>query len=875
MSQLGLNWKNQTAAQLNVSIDDLWDWSVYAGAIYDNETFISKNFVQISFNVSKAIVASKLEIFDKQSDNFKSTFTLQPSFDKLFLERNNKGNFDINRIEIMLEHYNEISGQVYETKTNSFTLACPSEINYSLNRSLFSNVSHGLILTQATNSVVYSKPCSSPRFYMFDYVFLALNDYGKTVRGSPNLPSSIQSQFNQLLDNSGTWVTGVALSEHSLQGTYKSSTILIVNCIRVKLEVRSIVDPGENPLVPLLAKEWPPIMADNTALIIPKQNKLFKEDTPELHTAPVIETLSFRMFDEQYLGDHDPLVSSLVQQSSTTLNLPTTCFRQPQLERGDYYDNDYLIFRCNVSSVCDDGVVDISAANATFWRLLDSNQLIFQNEVGVPRLAKRIPDIELRIHFIVISESKPTKENVEPLVRRQFPDLPEFHLEDNDIVEIYDDTANVAINARRIKIRTSMYFNLLDSSWIFSFIKKFENWPEKLLDMADGTTITIPDQYIGPFGAFPAGLHFHLYYSVTPSFAIRPVVNRPRERVRFNLKSSFERSKDDDLLTTLVTNKAASVDKIFSSLFKAGLYDLKKIDNTKYMLQIDWYNLSIRTEPGSGINGFSSIPNMTDFATTLVLQYLQYYNISDKGLLTGSTVSGVDYAGFYNGKLATATMTDVIQVSFAVATVTGLQEVNRPTHGGITLTYKNETLFAPLQFVNGSAVYPAQIRTIEILIACPINMLPWNNLTVFVANFRKQLTEWTKIPSYFFMNHDIGPWTISDRSTQFRLNVTDQVMNRSIALDALYGNFTTKLANNKITIKDEYNYPIHILPLKKHNFIIVGPYDETYLKTVPGIAATVILVLTVAYVDISFRIKSWFKKRAANRIAVSVQPQAE
>ena len=385
------------------------------------------------------------------------------------------------------------------------------------------------------------------------------------------------------------------------------------------------------------------------------------------------------------------------------------------------------------------------------------------------------------------------------------------------------------------------------------------------LDLADGTTMTIPEHYIDT-AHFGQCTHNYL---VSPRFSIQPTINRPRERVRFYLASTFERSRGDDLLPALVPLITAVSN--FSIIFSATDEDAS--NTTSCALQIDWCYLSVLVDPSSAFR--SGIQNGSQFASAVAQQYLQYYNISEKGLLPGSKVSSVDYAGYYNGNWAAAMMTGVIQVSFAVATVTGLQEVNRPTHGGITLTYNNETLFAPLQFVNGSAVYPAQIRTIEILIACPINILPWNNLTVFVGNFRKQVIEWTKIPTKFFMGNEIGPWIINDESTQFRLNVTDQVLNHTINLNVLYGNFTKKLATNKMTIKDEYNYPIHILPLKKHNFIIVGPYDEMYLKTVPGIAATVILVLTVAYMDISFRIKSWFKKRAANKIAVSAQPQAE
>lgn len=100
-----------------------------------------------------------------------------------------------------------------------------------------------------------------------------------------------------------------------------------------------------------------------------------------------------------------------------------------------------------------------------------------------------------------------------------------------------------------------------------------------------------------------------------------------------------------------------------------------------------------------------------------------------------------------------------------MATVTGLQEVDRPTHRGLAFAYNNETLFAPLQYANGSAVYPAQVRTLEILIACQFTTLVGDNETAFVHDFKKQVVSWTKIPSDYLMEHAIAPY--KQRSTQF------------------------------------------------------------------------------------------------------------
>ena len=833
------------------------DWSVVCGVFYNNETFASQHFVQVSFNVNSALATSKQEYFsnlktslEKGNVKFKQTIAPKQDF---------KGQVSVTRIvPIVTEraYYDLISDQVYKTNTTRYTLACPSEISYSLDQSLLTKVTDSI---QMTNSKVYSEPRPSPSLYIFNLTFLAINDYDKTVQGSSYPNTLIQRRLNRFLDKA--YVSKVTLSKVTLEGTYSSTKIPIVKCIHVELEIRSIAGSDENPLEPLLGKEWPSIVADNTTLIIPEQIYNLSGGSPQLRVPPVMQELSFQLIDnKEYLAGDDRLASSFVQQLSTILSLPRTCFRQPRLQRGDY-----LTFSCNITSVCQDGVVEIGNANATFWHLLNADQLIIRHGDQGGLLAGLVPSCQITLVLYILAKSAPTNKNVGLLLEKRFPDIVVLNIQ-NYFVQLSDFIIlNVTMNAWRTNIATTMPCSYREKIIGTMRTDKWTvgtKWTDMSFELADGTTMTIPDQY---YVRGDTGCRIYTYGPNT----ISPVVNRPRERVRFNLTSDFQISETDKFLVALIDKRFATADSNFSSFFNNSGQG-KGSPPSKYALQIDWYNLFILTDPRSALKGSSGIRNISDFTSAIIRQYTQYYNISEKAFLPGSKVSGINYLGIYNGELIPAMLTDVIQVSFAVANVTGIQEFDRPLHGDTIFRYNNETLYAPLQFANGSVVYLPHIRTIEILIACPLTNLPRNNITLFVDEFKKQLTKWTNIPPDFFMDHEIGPWTINTRSTQFRLNATNQFRNQTIDLDSLYGNFTVQLNTNKMAVLDEY-----ILPLKNHTFIIIGRYDETYLKTVPGIAATVILVLTVCYMDIKFRIKSWIKKRAAKRNAVSPQSQAE
>ena len=572
-----------------------------------------------------------------------------------------------------------------------------------------------------------------------------------------------------------------------------------------------------------------------------------------------METLSFQLIGmEKCLAVYDTLRSIFIQQLSEILNLNKDCFRNPVLESGDY-----LIFHCNISSVCETDVVDIGAANVTFWRLLKENNLIFEIRQGEKHLAQSLTDNVVAVHLFIFIEKKPTMEYIQQLLKSRFPDL--------SIRDIAQPSWATALNNDAF-VGKGLWNILLTGIFSCAQLKKMRQVPKTQPDSVYWMTTLLTGQNI-PCSLDPEySADDHIVYPPIP-----PSVNKPKERVVFNLTGQFNDDEtidnEDKLLAFL--QKSSNIDSDFGNLILTQEVTICAKISSKNSLQIDWYNLKMLTDRGGVLKRFSGSQDRIDFVSALVGQYLEYYNISQKALLPGTNVTGVSYAGIYNGEWTEAMLTDVIQLSFAVATITGLEEVNRVTHGGIPFDYKYETLFAPLQFTNGSVINSTKIRTIEILIACPLTNLPKNNVTLFVDEFKKQLTKWTNIPPDFFMDHEIGPWTINTRSTQFRLNATNQFRNQTIDLDSLYGNFTVQLNTNKMAVMDEYNYPIHILPLKDNTFIIIGRYDETLLKAVPGIAATVILVLTVCYMDIKFRIKAWIKKRAAKNNAVSPQSQAE
>ena len=86
----------------------------------------------------------------------------------------------------------------------------------------------------------------------------------------------------------------------------------------------------------------------------------------------------------------------------------------------------------------------------------------------------------------------------------------------------------------------------------------------------------------------------------------------------------------------------------FSNIFPTDVI-VKESFSIDYLVQIEWYNLTIVTDPGKLLNGFSGIKDRSHFTCEIMQQYRKYYNIRYIKMMQGSNVSGVPYAGFYNG----------------------------------------------------------------------------------------------------------------------------------------------------------------------------------------------------------------------------------
>lgn len=868
--------KAQMAGLLAISAGDLNDSVVESGALYNKESFISKNFAQLTFNLSQPLIKSRQEkISDLKSRLHRGDVQITDSDGTRFSipKQDLLGAIDDRNYMVQFEYGTArfyAGDQLYETSASSLTLVCPSsQVSYSSDPKFVTDYSVAPNRSVSAK-IVYSKPCPAPIFYSFAFALVALNDFDSVTQGNPaGASDAIQKRFNEIL-NRGAYATRTTLTPLTLNGTYQASNFVMLKAVQVKFDMRCVVEPNVSPLAPLLSKlPWPLISVGSTTLFIPAQ-KYDQSGVVTLAKPLISEQLSFQMvaYAQVPLGGSKALTEGVTGQLSAILHLPLSCFRKPLIRRD--FNTEFLI---NITSVCTgDGLFEISQANATFWRLLLANELTLRAPDGRDYLAQPLSKRRIVTSFFVLSWANLKQVGFSNLLQH----LPVRNVFHHRKCEFYHVGTDVAMPVWIID--AAVYVSSCAELEAIGRLQK-----ETLGFVQGGKKIQLLDQeldmgYLRRCSEFDQSTI--LYFNIRAS--IEPILNRPGERVVFALRCQFDEGQSAGLFDNL--QKVVQIDSDLGALFANNrLEDRSTIAlgncTTKFLLQIDWYALTLfNVVPGpyqAAAGGFSGVANATEFASTIITQYLQYYDIAPNRLLPGTNVSRVSEAGFYNGQWSRALLTDVIQISFAVATITGLQGADRPTHGATTFTYNNQQFFAPLQLANGSGVHPRRVRTIEILIACPLSQLPFNNISKFVDDFKEKLTQWTSIQPDFFTGHEIGPWTVQIRSTGFRINVTDQFMGRTIDLDAIYGDFTKTLATNKMAIKDEYSYPIHILPLKPNNFIIVNRYDETYLKMVPGICASVVLVLTVAYIDLKIRIGSWLKKRAASRIAVSSPSQAE
>lgn len=845
----------------NVTIGDLNDSSIQVGAFYDPETFVSQHFIQLSLNLTQnALSTLKGKLKKTQLRDLDDSTLNIPAQD--FKGQVLEPKLDILEKEYVVEFYNSNTSQVFQVKSYRLTLVCPSEMEYSLDnvKALINNETGSNSIANHSFSMsgvkIFSQPCTATKIYIFQLPLIALNDYDQTVpNDEAGFTSAIRDRFNQLINNDSMYVYSVQVNYFPLNGTYDMTNVTIRDCVEIVLNVRSIVNTFDNPLAPLLAKmPLPPSALNN--LIIPTQT--YDGFRTKFMVDIVQETFSFHLaglgLGAMVIGNYGDALN-LTAQLSNILRLPFSCFQDSLFVR----DKECTQFHINVTSVCGDRMVDIVEANSTFLRLLNGGNLILKGVNGEKYLAQPLAERKILIEFIILTDLKTNENDLESFLTLHVPKL---MISDESYTQLYrgelvNGVTNIATRILRVVFLAEMNC---------SYAAKIKVLDSTTLGIVNGSQMAIPKQTIdaGILRKCPFSSNIKLQYSVSPTVAIQPVLGKLKERARFNLSTKFDYTTKDDVLATLQNQTYNN----FSGILNNSVTDIEDGEETQYQLQIDWYNLSVLVEPASALRGFSGVTSKSDFLTVAMQKYLDWHKIPQNQILPGTNASGVAYAGMYNGKMNTNMLTDVIQVSFAVANIVTLGAQNRDTHGGYTFEYNNETLLVPLQYANGSAVKATHIRTIEILIAYDFKMLVANNERGFVEMFKRQVSTWTNISSEFFMNYTMGPF--GEKDTAFRLNATAQYRNKTIDLEALYSNFTIKLDTNKMAIKDDTGYPIHILPLKVNNFIIIRYYDETKLKSVPAIAATVILIVTVAYIDIiEFRIKRWYKKREAKRNAIT------
>ena len=431
LAKLNSALKSQLANLLNLSTEELLDWRLDFGAFYNNKTFFSQQFVQISFNLSSASIAckqqylsgiknssgdGKLQLFD--SNGLQLNVPVQDLRGGIQCTKSEgpkdlTGPCDcIEAKSATIAHYSVATDQVCEFTGSYHSIVCSSQVQYCLDQvipffSIYLNRSYEILVT---NRTINREPCFSPTLAVYLFPILALNDFETMKITVP--PKAIADQINKFLNNTDVFIVDALIFDKlPITATYKKSTIPIIDGTLIKLQVQSVVrSVGDSPIEPqLVIKGWPPFAINNTKVIIPEQ-----DCKQTLITAIVVETFSFRLSITN--KRNSPVVPgqlSFIEQLSHVLDVPATCFQVPQYKIIHKNHNvgqkfrslmDYYL-QVNISSMCGHDIIDIGRANATFWQLLNAGQLTLKGVNGQYYLALSIRKVDhVTIQFFIITK---------------------------------------------------------------------------------------------------------------------------------------------------------------------------------------------------------------------------------------------------------------------------------------------------------------------------------------------------------------------------------------------------------------------------------------------------------------------------------------
>ena len=861
------NLANQVAAALNISASNIEAPSVVAGDLYDDQTKLSANIIQLSFNLLQEdqlgplrdlVISGALKLDCQPAGS--STGCEIPNNQDL------EGNisYDVTGTPEFLTQAND------SVNALRFNMACSANVSAEqLSNAFYQQL-------QVNPNIFYSKfnaamvadrdaPCADNNaIYLYVFKLTIGLDYNQTITDEFHL--KMGQHLIDILNIPRENLVSTSLDSIDLNGTYNGRPIRIFpqaiqftfNLLEMPASVQSVQIPLAKIVKLYQLGNWSlQVGVGGDALNVPSQNC-----QGILNLPLVIQTLMVAFIgDYQTIvgrGSVDKFASLVKQQISGKINLP-----------GEYFNNNYqletdgsgtTVFCMNVSSFSNDSVVDINAANATFYQLLNAGKLNLVNAYNQLLNTSSVDDVVMKTALDLILVG-----TVESGTRADLSCKLVHQLSDSLNVTVASFTdANVSAG-ELLDAATNISASVIKFS--FNLLSPYSNW-KSTIDQLNSSlaNLTLTDLNNN---LLQVPVRQDLKGNIFHPVPIRPSVDRLK-RSNFNISCQLGHfgNYDTNHLVNLLDDQLAKdpdpgnliINSTNLTLFDSGAC----VDASSRFVSLEPVKLTV-------LNDFDQVvaSDAGQLVGFMKDQLPNLLNVSRDHIL-GANASKVDLPGFLNDTPSVSLLQQKLQLSFVKLSMDyddGVILFRRP----LRLPFNGQQLNIPAQFKNGSTMLALENRTVAMLIMYRYDwLLNGNSEQYFLADFENQLSQ-SKLLNmgvHLYQNRDLIP---NNSTTRYYLNVSSYCNESVINIQDLTSQFMVKLATNNLAVKNQNNYPIHILPIgNKMKFIIIPDYDETWMKMWTPVVATIIVILAVISSEIKIRIKAWRKRQWNAAISPSV-----
>ena len=451
----------QTALALNFSVDKNARASIVLGNLYDAQTNLSNSAAQLSFYSIQNGQLARLQALVASSGLQLKT----PSGSACAIPHNQdlQGSvaYDLVGSPTLLADYFNLTKGEASMSALLFGVACFAKSSVSIEQmsATFAdqlqqnpNIFHAHF--NATLFATKDAPCVNNSIQVYPFKLTILNEWDKTTGADPGpFQKSMQQQLIQVLKIPPDNFISISAASVDLSGICNGqSALLFPQAIQLTFNLLTVPQETQVSFTSIMCfyeeGDLSLTGVNDEPLNIPAQ---YCQGT--LKSALIIQTLAFAITgDNQAIvgTSEDQFASCVNQQLINKINLPANYLKNYQVEKGGV--NSIVYTRSTFSSFSDQGVIDISQANTTFYQLLDAGNLNLMNTRNEPLKIRNLNDVVIStpLSLIFIGKIQPeASANLSDKLSQQLSDflqVPDTSLANPNVLtgELFHTSTNIS-----------------------------------------------------------------------------------------------------------------------------------------------------------------------------------------------------------------------------------------------------------------------------------------------------------------------------------------------------------------------------------------------------------------------------------------------